>query len=155
MDEMGEMVEVVDPPAGEAGMDGDLQKELGEQLEQIKKRFAEKEIEVFLSGKHDKGNIVMTISSGAGGIDAQDWAEMLLRMYLRYTEKQKLKTKVLQITSGQEAGIKNATLEIKGSYAYGYLKGEAGVHRLVRLSPFNTDNLRHTSFALVEVFRIA
>lgn len=122
-----------------------------QELKELQEKIEKEETRVFLSGKYDKRNTIMTIYSGAGGIDAQDWAEMLLRMYLRYAERQKFKARVVHITAGQEAGIKNATLEIKGPYAYGYLKGEAGVHRLVRLSPFNADNLRHTSFAKVEV----
>jgi peptide chain release factor 2 len=94
---------------------------------------------------------VISIYSGAGGTEAQDWANMLLRMYSRYAESHNLKYKLIDISYGQEAGIKSAVLEVSGEYAYGYLKGENGVHRLVRLSPFNADNLRHTSFALVEV----
>lgn len=125
--------------------------EINKILEEIEQKIEKEKIKFILSGKYDKRNAIMTIYAGAGGIDAQDWAEMLLRMYLKYAQKKGFKAKVIQITSGEEAGIKNATLEIKGPYAYGYLKNEGGVHRLVRLSPFNADNLRHTSFAMVEV----
>jgi len=104
-----------------------------------------------LKGEYDKRNAIISIYAGAGGTDAQDWAEMLLKMYIKFAQKKEWKAKVLQIKEGKEAGIKNATLIIETPYAYRYLKEESGVHRLVRLSPFNSDNLRHTSFALVEI----
>lgn len=121
------------------------------QLADLKKIIDQEEVKIFLGGQHDGHNAILTIYSGAGGTEAQDWVEMLLRMYLRFAERRGFKAQVLHLTAGQEAGLKNVTLEIKGRYAYGYLRGEAGAHRLVRLSPFSSANLRHTSFALVEV----
>ncbi len=131
--------------------DKSLQKEIEEKLILIEEKFKKEEFKAFFSGKYDNKNAIVSIYSGAGGTEAQDWANMLLRMYSRYAEKHNLKSKLIDINLGQEAGIKNAILEIDGKYAYGYLRGENGVHRLVRQSPFNADNLRHTSFALVEV----
>jgi len=128
-----------------------------EELEEIGKRIKQKEIQVLFSGKYDKGNAVLSIYSGAGGQDAQDWATMLLRMYERYCESKGFKNKILDQAFGEAGGpegrigTKSVTLEIRGKFAYGFLKNENGVHRLVRLSPFSQKKLRHTSFALVEV----
>jgi len=137
---------------------GNIEKELNqpteiteEKFKDLEGKFKKAEIKALFLGKYDKRDAIITIYSGAGGTEAQDWAEMLLRMYTHYAKDHNFKVKTLDIVSGQEAGIKNATIEVSGLYAYGYLKGENGVHRLVRLSPFNADNLRHTSFALVEV----
>lgn len=104
-----------------------------------------------LNGPHDGADAIMVVHSGGGGIDAQDFAEMLTRMYVRWADRHDLKAEVLDTTDGEEAGIKNATIELRGPYAYGYAKGEAGSHRLVRLSPFDAAHRRHTAFALVEV----
>ncbi len=131
--------------------DEDLEAEIVEKHQGLKEKFAKEELKVFLGGEYDRHNAYISIYAGAGGTEAQDWAEMLLRMYLRYAEHRGFKAQVIEITPGQEAGIKNAVIEIIGKFAYGYLKKEAGVHRLVRLSPFNANNLRHTSFVLVEV----
>ncbi len=135
----------------------DLQQELAD-FESIKTEedLQKMEFRIFLSGKYDKGTALLSIMSGAGGQDAQDWATMLLRMYQRYADRQGFKTKVLDQSFGEgvaegRVGIKSVTLEIAGKYAYGYLKKESGVHRLVRISPFSAQALRHTSFALVEV----
>lgn len=120
-------------------------------LSKIVKNFKNLETEVRFAGKYDKNNALITIYSGAGGIDAQDWAMMLLRMYQKYSEKAGWKWILIDQTSGERGGIKKAVLEILGKNAYGRLKKESGVHRLVRISPFSAKGLRHTSFALVEV----
>ncbi len=112
------------------------------------------EFQLLLGGEYDSTHAILTIRSGAGGTEAQDWAQMLLRMYLRYAERRSFRTAILDENRGNEAGIKSVTFEVQGRYAYGYLKGEMGVHRLVRLSPFNANNLRQTSFASVEVMPV-
>jgi len=128
-----------------------------EELNALERKIKEKEIKVFLSGKYDRGDAILNIYAGAGGLDAQDWAALLLRMYERYCAKKGFKTKILHQSFGEgigpegRIGIKSATLEVKGDWAFGFLKKESGVHRLVRISPFSPKALRHTSFALVEV----
>ncbi len=117
----------------------------------LTERLEKLEFKTYLSGKYDRKNALVAIHAGQGGTEAMDWASMLLRMYLRFSERRAWKTEVLNMTSGEEAGIKSVTFKVKGNFAYGYLKGEVGSHRLVRQSPFNADKLRQTSFALVEV----
>jgi peptide chain release factor 2 len=130
------------------------EKEIEKEIEEIGKIIEKLEFKTLFSGEYDRNDAILSIYSGAGGADAQDWSEMLLRMYLKWAEKNNFRARLLDETRGQEAGIKNATVEIIGPYAYGWLKSEAGVHRLVRLSPFNADNLRQTSFSLVEILPI-
>lgn len=122
-----------------------------DQLEEAEKLLDELETLLYLSGPYDSGSAILAIHSGQGGVEAMDWAQMLQRMYTRYFERKGWSYETLEETLGEEAGIKSITISVDGDYAYGYLKGEAGVHRLVRQSPFNADNLRQTSFALVEV----
>ena len=125
----------------------DLEKELAELRDELNRR----ETQAQLSGPHDKENAILAIHAGAGGTDSQDWASMLQRMYLRWAEAHDYETDILDTSEGEEAGIKSTTILVEGDYTYGYLKAEKGVHRLVRLSPFDSASRRHTSFALVEV----
>ncbi|NMC16165.1 MAG: peptide chain release factor 2 [Chloroflexi bacterium] len=131
--------------------DSSLMDEIIAQVDELEKTLAKKETELLLSGKYDHGNALLAVHSGAGGTDSQDWAAMLERMYLRWAEQRGFKTEILDRTVGEEAGIKSVTILVQGKLAYGYLKSEKGVHRLVRLSPFDAAHRRHTSFALVEV----
>ena len=131
--------------------DSSVQTELQAQLSQLQKDFDQLKRQLQFSGPYDDSDAIVSIHAGAGGTDAQDWAQMLLRMYVRWAEQQGYKVETIEQSSGEEAGLKSVTLEIDGPFVYGKLQGEHGVHRLVRLSPFNSDNLRQTSFAKVEV----
>ena len=131
--------------------DGSLTEEINHHVDEMEDLVAKKEISLLLSGRYDHGNALLAIHASAGGTDSQDWAGMLERMYLRWAENSGYKTEVLDRTMGEEAGIKSVTISVSGKLAYGYLKAEKGVHRLVRLSPFDAAHRRHTSFALVEV----
>ncbi len=142
-----ELAAAEDDDAAVGAVAADLESEvaaLREQLEAL-------DLELRLSGPYDSRDAILAIHAGAGGTESQDWAEMLLRMYLRWAEQRGFETQVLDMTSGEEAGIKSVTVEVRGKLAYGYMKSERGVHRLVRLSPFDSDHSRHTSFALIEV----
>ncbi len=123
-------------------------------VEQLHRELEQWELQQLLSGEYDKGGAVLTINAGAGGTDAQDWVEILLRMYTRWSEQHGYKVETAELSEGDEAGIKSVTLEITGRYAYGYLKAEKGTHRLVRISPFNANDKRQTSFAGVEVMPV-
>ena len=123
----------------------------GEDLGAVERELSALEFQLQLSGPYDSRNAILAVHAGAGGTDSQDWADMLLRMYLRWAERRGYSTEILDMTEGEEAGIKSATVEMRGKYAFGYLQSERGVHRLVRLSPFNSASARQTSFAKVEV----
>ena len=131
------------------------EKEAQELLEKVQKSeeaIYQMEFRRMLGGEHDESNAIVSINAGAGGTEAQDWVEMLLRMYLRWGEKRGYQTKIVDILSGEEAGLKNVTFTVSGRYAYGYIKAEVGIHRLVRISPFDAGARRHTSFASVFVY---
>ena len=131
--------------------DASLQAEIRAEVEKIASKLDELEFQMAFSGEYDARNAILTVHAGAGGTESQDWADMLMRMYLRWAERRGYKAEVLDISAGEEAGVKSVVIGIDGDYAFGYLKSEHGVHRLVRLSPFDADHARHTSFALVEV----
>lgn len=131
--------------------DPSIRDELEGEVENIQKEIERREFKAMLSGEYDRGDALLAIHAGAGGNDAQDWVSMLQRMYLRWAEDHGFDTDVVDFTPGEEAGIKSTTIAVNGDFAYGYLRPEKGVHRLVRISPFDSSNRRHTSFALVEV----
>ena len=131
--------------------DYSLKEEIQLELKKLSSRFEQLESQQLFTGDYDSRNAMLALHAGAGGTESQDWANMLLRMYLRWAERHDYKAEVLDVSPGEEAGIKSAIVEIKGDYVYGYLKSEHGVHRLVRLSPFDADHARHTSFVLAEV----
>lgn len=130
---------------------GETREFLEQQTENLEAEYKKNRILALLNKKYDDHNAIFSVHSGAGGLDAQDWAEMLLRMLLRFAEKKGFKTEILELSRGQEGGVKSAVVFVRGPFAYGYLKSEAGVHRLVRLSPFNPAHTRETSFALMEL----
>ena len=141
------LLELAEEEEGES-----LQKELESGIKELETKLACAEVKSILCGESDFNNAIVSINSGAGGTESQDWAQMLLRMYIRWGERSGYKTEILDIQHGEEAGIKSATITFSGDYAYGYLKAEIGVHRLVRISPYDANKRRHTSFASVFVF---
>jgi peptide chain release factor 2 len=131
--------------------DVSLEQEVRSDVDRISAEVERLDLLLLLGGEYDRRNAIVAFHAGAGGTESQDWAEMLLRMYVRWAERRGFRTEILDTSPGEEAGIKSAMLEIKGVFAYGYLRSEHGVHRLVRLSPYDSDHARHTSFAMVEV----
>ena len=131
--------------------DDSIKEDINKSLEAVEKEFNKLEFHILLNQPYDVRDAIIAIHTGTGGVDAQDWTEMLMRMYVRYCEKRNWKVDVVHKSAGQEAGIKSVMMTVRGRYAFGYLKAEAGVHRLVRISPFDAEKMRHTSFSLVEV----
>jgi len=131
--------------------DREVLNSISEEMLDIKEKLDELEFKLTLSGEYDRRDAILALHAGAGGVDSQDWVSILMRMYIRWCERRGFKSEVLDISNGEEAGIKSAIVQVTGEYAYGYMKAEKGVHRLVRLSPFDNDHARHTSFALAEV----
>jgi peptide chain release factor 2 len=144
--DLGELIDLAE--------DDSLEDDFQTELDRLAAIVDEIELDASFSGPHDHSDAILVVHSGEGGIDAQDWAEMLLRMYVKWAGQSGFRAEILDTTDGEEAGIKNGTLEINGANAYGYAKAEAGSHRLVRLSPFDSAHRRHTSFALVEVLPV-
>lgn len=142
-----ESISILEEESGELFLN-----DLKNDIRNLKEELESLEIEYLLSGKMDKNNAILTIHPGAGGTESQDWAQMLMRMYLRWAERHNFNTQIVDLLIGEEAGIKSATITVSGPYAYGYLKSEAGVHRLVRISPYDANKRRHTSFAAVLVY---
>jgi peptide chain release factor 2 len=146
LESLAELIELA-----QAEGDESLRDEIAAELQAARKDLEERELGLLLSGRYDDGDTFISIQAGMGGTDAQDWAEMLLRMYTRWAEGHGYQVQIVDQSDGDEAGIKSATLEVRGEYAYGHARAEAGVHRLIRLSPFNAAHTRQTSFARVEV----
>jgi peptide chain release factor 2 len=146
---VSELAELIDLALAEG--EDSLESDTSAEIAQIEHQLHELEFQLAFSGEYDSRNALLAVHSGAGGTESQDWSQMLLRMYLRWAERRGFEAEVLELSPGEEAGVKSALISVKGDYAYGYLKAEHGVHRLVRLSPFDADHARHTSFALVEV----
>jgi len=146
-------IEELESLVAEADKESDksLEQDFVKKINELDKKIKKQEFFILFSDKFDSNNAIISIHAGTGGVEAQDWAEMLQRMYLRYCQKKQWQIKIIDQNRSQEAGIKSVTLEVDGRYAYGHLKAEAGVHRLVRISPFDAEKMRHTSFALVEV----
>jgi peptide chain release factor 2 len=146
---LAELSELTDLALAEGDLS--LAADISSETTEIERRLDELEFQLTFSGEYEKRGALLAVHAGAGGTESQDWANMLLRMYLRWAERRGFEAQILELSPGDEAGVKSSLISIKGDYAYGYLKAERGVHRLVRLSPFDADHARHTSFVLVEV----
>jgi len=151
--ELDEQVKGIDELLSLAISEGDEEflKTFADEISEVAGKLKSLEFRLSLSGEYDQRNAIVSVHAGAGGVESQDWVGMIMRMYLRWAERRRFATDVLDISLGEEAGVKSAVIQVSGEYAYGYLKGERGVHRLVRISPFDADHARHTSFALLQV----